>query len=221
MEDKNNHCWDAVRYALAPLIRGKVKLKPSSWRRWTNRSALEMLVTLKMAVVTIEEVSEGAAEFGASYQLWGMRAAQGMYLLEEHSAFGEMTEILDFIEARWSEHSRAILSIKPSTELWLEAKAVGQTYLRTLRGRSIPAREWVGPSASRSNTGQPSPEDKLVLDPEYRAKQASVHLSAGRVFAPEGPVSAITEIEGLATNAATLALLIWQQRGGGQGPVPE
>jgi len=215
VEDKNNHCWDAIRYALAPLIRGKVKLKPSAWRRWTNRSSLETLVTLKIAVVTIEEVSEGAAEFGASYQLWGMRAAQGMYLIEEYAAFGEMTEILDFIATQWSEHSRAVLSIKPATELWLEAKAVGQTFLRTLRGRSIPAREWLGPS-----NGQ-SPEDAKVLDPDYRAKQASVHLSAGRVFAPEGPVSAITEIEGLATNAATLALLIWQQRGGGQGPVPE
>jgi phage terminase large subunit len=208
VEDRNNHCWDGVRYALAPLIRGGVKFNGAWWRRWSDLESFRLSLTIRMVTVTISEVADGAADLGAALQLWGVRAAEGMYLLQEGAAFGTLPEIIAELDAFWH-------SCPGASELWIDAKAVGATLLRSLRQKGIPAREYL----PKEKTATDAP-DMTVMDPEYRAKLASVHLAAGRVLVPKGPCAVVTEVEGLATNAMTLALLIWQQRGGGVGPIP-
>ncbi|OHD16053.1 MAG: hypothetical protein A2Y38_12390 [Spirochaetes bacterium GWB1_59_5] len=205
VEDKNNHCWDAVRYSIAPIIKGRVKFKGKWWKRWVERATIEAMVTLKMVVVTVDDTTDGAAELSAVFQCWGVIGTGGMALLDEAGAYGDLPEILEATTKFWNGLRGA--GSKDPNELWADAKSVGDTFLRTLRSRGIPAREW-------------APEDKSVLDRDYRAKQASIPLSEGRVMIPSSGCSVSSEVEGLATDAMSLALLVWKQRGGGSGPIP-
>lgn len=204
--DKNNHCWDAIRYAISPLIRGKVKIT-GTWFQKYDVSVPFPGITLRMVVVTVDEVTEGAAELGAAFQCWGAVGPSAMVLLEECDAFGTLPEIMAGLSEFWAGAQ--------ATELWATAKSLGPTFLRTLRTQGLPAREWL----PRERTAADTP-DMTVMEPDYRYKLATVHLAAGRVFIPEGGSSLQSDIGGLPTQAMTLALLLWQQRGGGVGPLP-
>lgn len=213
LEDKHNHCWDSIRYALGPLIKGKVKLTGVGFRTYDDATLIHPAITVRMVTVTAHEVTEGAAEFTASFQFWGARGGEAMYLLSETLAFGALPEIIDELLSFWTA-VKDDCPVGGGVELWAEAKAFGPTFLKMLRSKGLPAREWLPKERTAADT-----PDMTIMEPEYRRKLASVHIAAGRVFVPVD--SALpSELEGLATNAMTLALLIWQQRGGGVGPVP-
>jgi hypothetical protein len=203
LEDKNNHCWDGIRYGLAPLIKNNVAFAKKWWRYLRGLTAEELPLTMKMVTMTTDEMQEGSAELGAVLQHWGLVGASGMCLLAERVCWGTIPDLMQEAVDFWSLFVDQRI---PTTELWIDNKSMGQTMLRSLRQKGLPAREW-------------DPEDKMVVDPSYRSKQSSVHISDGRIFVPEN-ASVITEIQGLSTNAMTLAIMIWQQRGGGKGPLP-
>lgn len=208
-EDKNNHCIDAIRYAIGPLIEGKVKLPACWWRRWVvktpeEKHAFDDSITVKMVVMTMDPVKEESAELRAVFQLWGMVGVAKICLLKEEDCFGLLPEAVAEAERFWNESLAVRGREKPPTEFWAESKAVGSTLIDLLRAKRIPAREW------------DSTDDPLTVDPAWRAKQASIQLEAGRVYVPEGPCLVVEEVEGPSTNAATLAILIWNQRGGGR-----
>ena len=217
LEDKNNHCWDSIRYALAPLIKNGVKLIKKWWRFWSDAKAVEARTTLKMIVLQTDDVSEDSVELRGVAQCWAVEAYSGMYLLEELSFWGTWPEWLAAVEAFWQG--------KGATELWLDNKAAGQTAVRFFKRKGLPAREWnprpaAGQQPGANVSSAPDRKDNLIVDKGYRAKQASVHLSEGRIFVPQG-AAVVTEIEGLSTDGLTLAVAIWSQRGGGRGPIPE
>lgn len=197
---------DAIRYAIEPLIRGKVKLPGAWWRRWSSLAEVEARTTIKYVTMTVDEVTEGAAEMRAVFQLWAVGGLGSMSLVEEAGSFGLLPVLLDEAQEFWGRVSVHAFKHVGATELWCASKSVGKTLVDALRSRGMPAREF-------------EPEDPLVNDSSWRAKQASVHLASGRVFVPPGPCLVKEEAEGLATDAMSLALIIWQRRGGGQGEV--
>lgn len=208
VEDKNNHCWDSIRYALAPLIKGKVALQ--AWRRWSDGTVMMRRLTIRFVTVTFSNVSESATDVQAAMQLWGFQATSGAYLITEDTAHGTLSDVINGVTQFWSNVSGDGVS-----ELWAEAKSIGPTLLRTLRGKGVPAREWLPKERTAADT-----PDMTVMEPDYRLKLAQVHVAEGRVFVPQD-CAVISEVEGLSTNAMSLALLIWQQRGGGTGPIPQ
>jgi hypothetical protein len=203
LEDKHNHLMDALRYAIGPLIKNKVAFVKKWWRYCTDAEKIANRVTVKFVTVTMDDIDEGGSEMGAVYQCWGVEGFSGVYLLGEQADWGSLPVIMANAKTFWNDHQ--VGNVRPS-ELWVDNRAMGPTMIKQLRQLTLPAREW-------------NPEDKLVADPQYRAKQTAVHLADGRVFVPPGS-AVITEIEGLSTNAMSLAVMIWQQRGGGRGPIP-
>ena len=222
LEDKNDHCWDAILYSIAPLIKNGVKLVKKLWRFWTDRKAVEDAGTIKLIVLATDDVQESSAELAGVMQCWNVGGYSAMYLVEELPFWGTWPEWLATIETFWGTHQE--LALKAS-ELWVDNKSMGQSMIRFLRRKGLPAREWnprpaAGVVSTQDGIAAPDRKDELATDVSYRAKQAAIHLSEGRIFVPEG-AAVVTDIDGLSTEALTLAVAIWAQRGGGQGEVPE
>jgi len=200
--DKHNHIWDSTRYALEPIIKNSVQFLPIWWKSF-DLAKVESLFTLRWLTISISEVTEESAQLGISIQHWGIIGFAGMCLIEEQRIWGTLPELIEGTKAYWKAFNLVLVTI---AEVWIDHHSVGATFIRTLRQAGLPAREW-------------NPDDKTITEPLYRAKQAAVFIAEGRIAVfKDAPVT--TESEGLSTNALTLAIMVWQTRGGGRGPIP-
>jgi predicted phage terminase large subunit-like protein len=134
-----------------------------------------------------------------------------------------------------AKHRRILPGITPVTEAWVEDRASGTSLVQTLRRYGLPFKQWLPP-----HHDQKLLDGSQVLsgpDKVSRVKQSSMTIKAGRVFLPWPNLDGKRWVENLVNECSafsnddshlyddqvdgmTMANLIWQQRGGGSGPLP-
>ena len=195
------------------------------WQYWNNRNAVEGRLTLKVITADTAFKAKDSADFSV-FQCWGWENQQGAYLLDQDRGQWDFPDLLSHARAFLDKHTQGLPSNWcPVTEFWIEDRASGTSLVQTMRREGLRVREWL-------------PDDKTAPDKVARAKQASIPISAGRVFVPDPKMlgyrwvdsfinehSAFTvddsHLHDDAVDAETMAILLWMQRGGGRGAVPQ
>jgi predicted phage terminase large subunit-like protein len=151
-----------------------------------------------------------------------------MYLMDQVRGQWDFPDLLKNAGDFWKKHSQRQFGIAPASEFWIENKASGISLVQTLRKHPwlVPARAW-------------EPKDKTPRDKVGRANHSSAPIYAGRVFLPDWKIlgqefkwvekwvnehTAFTKddshLNDDQVDAHTEASAIWQERGGGVGPLP-
>jgi predicted phage terminase large subunit-like protein len=199
--------------------------KRSWWRYWQDIQKVEARLTLKFLTADTAFKEKDSADWSV-LQCWGVEGISGIYLIDQIRERCEFPELLTRAKQFWEKHTaRTSSKMTPATEFWIEDAASGISLVQTLRReRGIPARPW-------------TPTEKTGKDKVARANQVTMSISAGRVFLPDPKMPGYKWVEGFLNeheafaadmshtwddqcDAQTEALLIWQERGGGRGPVP-
>lgn len=195
------------------------------WRYWRDLAAVERRTTLKIITGDTAFEEKTSADWSV-FECWNFESTQGMYLTDQIRGQWDYPDLMKAGKEFWLKHSKPERGFTPATEFWVENKASGISLVKTLRSIGVPARPW-------------EPKDKTPKDKVGRAKHSTMPLSSGRVFVPEwrmlGPeyrwVEKFISEHGAFTDddshlnddqvdTHTEASAIWQERGGGTGPLP-
>ena len=215
------------QYMQSPSDAAFSLIKPDWFKYWTDKAAVEKRCTIKYITADTAFKAKDTSDWSV-LQLWGIENTSGMYLLDQVKGRWEFPELQFQAKQFWDKHATKKPGITPATEFWIEDKASGQSLVQTLRtgADAIPARPW------EPNAKKTSP-DKVG-----RVNQSAIPLSTGRIYLPNPSMHEYKWVEGLINEAAsftaddshlyddqvdtmTEAILIWLERGGGTGPLPE
>jgi len=198
--------------------------KPNWWRYWHDIVQVERRITLKIITADTAFSAKDSADFTV-YQCWGFEGISGAYLIDSIKGRWEFPDAMRHLKEFWSKHNTRNPGVTPASELWIENKASGQSIEQTIRREThIPARAW-------------EPNDKTSPDKVGRANQCTMPISTGRVYLPNPRLPGYQWVDGFINehesftnddshlfddqvDTETMALLIWQQRGGGRGQIP-
>jgi len=198
--------------------------KSGYWQRWFSREEVESRITLKVITMDTAFKDKDSNDFSV-LQCWGCVGISGLVLLDSDKGKWEFPDLLIHAKAFAEKHTQRKIGVTPATELWIEDKASGQSLVQTLNREGIPANAW-------------EPEDGTAKDKVGRAQQCVLPLAAGRIAIPYDKMPGMKWVEGFVNehsaftkddshlyddqvDACTMAVLIWLQRGGGTGPLPE
>lgn len=213
------------QYMQEPSQTARAIFKESWWRYWNDITEVEKRITLKIITADTAFKAKDSADFSV-LQCWGFEGIAGTYLIDQTKGQWDFPDLVTNTRNFIHKHAQnQIAGITPATEFWIEDKASGTSLIQSLRREGIPAKEWL-------------PDDKTAPDKVARAKQCTMPISAGRVFLPNFKLpgykwvehfvnehSAFTDddshLHDDCVDANTMAHLIWMQRGGGRGPIPE
>lgn len=222
------------QYMQTPSDEAFMIFVPKWWKFWNNRAEVERRITLKIITADTAFKEEEANDYSV-LQCWGFENTMGAYLLDQVRGKWIFPDLVSNARDFLKKHSDPKLNVTPATEAWVEDKASGTSLVQTLRREGLPFREWL-----------PKHRDQKVIeksqqlagpDKVSRAKQCTMPLSAGRVFLPHPRMQGFRWVENYLAehtsfsadfshlfddqvDTTTEALLIWQQRGGGVGPIP-
>ena len=217
------------QYMQNPQQSSSIIFKESWWKYWNDLSKIESQITLKFITADTAFKAKEANDWSVM-QVWGCIGTKGIVLLDQIRERVEFPALINCSKQIWNKHKQTrYLNGKgttPVTEFWIEDKASGTSLVQTLRhDGQIPAREWL-------------PTDKASPDKVGRAKQCTMAISSGRVFLPNPNLPGYGWVRGFVNehssfsvddshlfddqgDAETMAIMIWQQRGGSVGPIPE
>lgn len=214
-----------AQYMQEPTQGARKIFRDEWWRYWRDLRAVESRLTLKIITADTAFEEKTSADWSV-LQCWGFEGISGMYLLDQVRGQWEFPDLITNAERFVQKHSVQRAGVTPASEFWIENKASGISLVQTLRRNKVGARAW-------------EPKDKTPKDKVGRAKHSTMPLSAGRVFLPDhkvlGPeykwVEKFINEHGAFTDddshlnddqvdAHTEASSIWQERGGGTGPLP-
>lgn len=198
--------------------------KDHYWQRWASIKEVESRITLKFITMDTAFKDKDANDFSV-LQCWGCIGISGLVLLDQERGKWEFPELVTHSKAFLEKHSRRQIGFTPATELWIEDKASGQSLVQTLNREGIGANAW-------------EPEEGTAKDKVGRAQQCVLPLAASRVAVPHEHLPGYKWVEGFVqehsaftkddshlyddqVDTCTMAILIWMQRGGGTGPLPE
>lgn len=211
------------QYMQEPTANARAIFKEVWWRYWRNLEEVERRCTLKFMTADTAFEEKTSADWSV-ISLWGCEGISGLYLLDQIRGQWDYPDLFKAAKGFWEKHSRHREFITPATEYWVENKASGISLVQTLRSHRIPARAW-------------EPKDRTPKDKVGRAKHSTMPISAGRVFLPNPSMpgfewvgkfvnehTAFTDddshLNDDQVDAHTIASSIWQERGGGRGPLP-
>lgn len=210
------------QYMQEPSESATTIFKRAWWKYWSNIEQVERRLTLKIITADTAFKAKDSADWSV-FQCWGFESIHGAYLIDQLRGRWEFPELMENAKAFWTKHSTPTRGVTPAAEFWVEDKASGISLVQTIRrDQSIPARAW-------------EPNDKIAPDKVGRANQCTLPISAGRVYLPDPTIHTwvngfVNEHEAFTTDDShlnddqidceTMALLNWQQRGGGRGPIP-
>jgi predicted phage terminase large subunit-like protein len=205
------------------------------WRFWINISEVEKKITLKIVTADTAFKAKDSSDFTV-FQCWGFEGAHGAYLLDQVRGKWEFPELVKVGKDFLAKHTAPRFGIVPAKEAWVEDRASGTSLVQTLQREGLPFREWLPPSANQ----QVISKEKILSGPDKvsRAKQVTIPIYAGRVYLPYPKLQGFKWVENFVqehsafsmddshlyddqVDGETMALLIWQQRGGGNGPIPQ
>lgn len=198
--------------------------KDGWWRRWTDRKAVERQITLKIITADTAFKDSESADWTV-FQCWGLLGTSGMALIDQVRGKYEFPELVANAKAFVDKHTARQTGITPATEFWIEDKASGTSLVQTLRREGVMAKPW-------------APSTKTAAGKVARAKQCTMPISAGRVYLPDPKMPGYAWVDGFINehaafshddshlsddqcDAQTMATLVWMERGGGVGPLPE
>lgn len=224
------------QYMQEPSMGTRSIFKDYWWGFYRNRLQVEKRLTLKYITADTAFEEKVSADWSV-FQCWGIEGTSAMFLIDQIRGQWAFPDLLEQAEQFWKKHNTPQKGITPATEFWIENKASGISLVQSLRKwTKVPARPW-------------EPKDKTAKDKVGRAKQCTMPLSTKRIFLlcldmikKDGiwkPVfgkefawvekfmnehSAFTDdnshLNDDQVDAHTEANSIWQERGGGTGPLP-
>jgi len=206
---------------------------PEWWNFWTDEKEVEKRITLKFITADTAFKEEDANDYTV-FQCWGAEGLKGLYLIDQIRDKWTFPDLIKNGKAFLAKHTKPKPGITPALEAWVEDRASGTSLVQTLRREGLPFREWLPPNKEQriiANFQKMAGPDKTS-----RGKQASIPIQYGRVFLPYPGLPDkrwaeyfVTEHTTFSTDnshlyddvvdAETCANLIWQQRGGGVGPL--
>lgn len=201
------------------------KLIKKRWfKYWKDRIEVEKRLTFKIITADTAFKDKDSADFTV-LQCWGFENTSAAYLMDQERGKWEFPELLANSRAFIAKHRTRERFVTPATEFWVEDKASGISLAQTMRREGIGAKAW-------------EPNDKTAKDKVGRVNQCTMPLSVGRVYIPDPTLPGmhwvgrnfLPEMGAFSSDDShlyddqvdgmTTALLIWQQRGGGVGPLP-
>ena len=205
------------------------------WKYWIDRDALERRITLKFITADTAFKATDSADYSV-IQCWGCIGTSGLVLTDQVRGQWEFPELVEQAKAFVAKNSARRQGFTPATEFWVEDKASGTSLVQTFQRAGIPVNAWVPGGGAQTATGVRDPS--AARDKVGRAKQCTMPISAGRLFLPDPKLPGYKWVEGFinehssftdddshlhddVVDAQTMATLIWLQRGGGTGPLPE
>jgi predicted phage terminase large subunit-like protein len=208
----------------APSVARRSIFKPHYWRRWRNLQKVESLVTLKIITADTAFEAKTSADWSV-FQVWGFIGTSAMVLMDQFRGQVDYPDLTKAAKKFWEKHTERQLGVTPVTEFWVENKASGISLVKTLRALGIPARAW-------------EPKDKTPKDKVGRANHSTLPMSAGRVWIPDSKMPGYAWVDRFESehtsfsnddshlnddqvDAHTECSSIWQERGGGVGPILE
>lgn len=222
MEDTDpNTYW--AQYMQEPSQSVRSIFKEHWWRYWRDVMAVEKRTTLKIITADTAFEEKTSADWSV-FQCWNFEGINGMYLTDQIRGQWDYPDLMKAGKEFWIKHSTPKTGYTPASEFWIENKASGISLVKTMRSIGVPARPW-------------EPKDKTPKDKVGRAKHSSLPLSAGRVYLPDPKMpgyewvtkfinehNAFTDddshLNDDQVDTHTEASSIWQERGGGTGPIP-
>jgi predicted phage terminase large subunit-like protein len=213
------------QYQQEPSETATTIFKADWWKYYQDKAAVERKLTIKYITADTAFKAKDTADWSV-LQCWGFQGTGAAYLMDQARGRWEFPELLRQSKAFWQKHAATIPGVTPATEFWSEDKASGTSLVQTMRSQEqIPVRPW-------------EPTDKTSPDKVGRANQCTPSICSGRVRLPDPGLPGNEWVRGFVNehtaftpddshlhddqcDAQTMALLIWQQRGGGVGPIPE
>lgn len=213
------------QYQQAPSDAAFSLIKEEWFRYWDDLPAVEKKITRKFLTGDTAFKAKDTSDWSV-FQCWGANNTQGLYLLDQIKGKWEFPELLKHAKRFWIKHSTRQNYITPATVFWIEDKASGISLVQTLRRGGVPVVGW-----------EPNLE-KTSSDKVARINQCAVPMSEGRVFFPQTNMRGFQWVEGLEqeclgftaddshlnddqVDAMSEAILIWMEKGGGTGPLPQ
>ena len=207
---------------------------PEWWNFWTDEKEIEKRITLKFITADTAFKEEDASDYSV-FQCWGCEGLKGLYLLDQIRDKWVFPDLIKAGKAFFEKHTKTQHGITPVTEAWVEDRASGTSLVQTFRREGLPFREWLPPNKEQriiQNFQKMSGPDKVS-----RANQSTIPIQSGRIFLPYPGLPGKRWVEYFVNehttfskdmshlyddscDGQTCASLIWQQRGGGVGPLP-
>ena len=212
-----------AQYMQEPSQSARTIFNKDKWQYWKNRYELERQTTLKIITSDTAFEEKTSADWSV-FQCWNILGCAGMALTDQIRGQWGFPDLLKAASSFWEKHSTPQTDYTPATEFWIENKASGISLVQTLRTQGLPARPW-------------EPKDRTPKDKVGRAKHSTIPIHTGRVFLPDPKMPGFEWVEKFINehsaftdddshlnddqvDAHTEASSIWQERGGGVGPLP-
>lgn len=210
-----------AQYMQEPSQTSRAIFKTEYWKYWKDRDAIESRLTYKIITADTAFKAKDSADFSV-FSLWGFMAGKGIFLLDSVRGQWDFPDLMANAKAFLAKSQ--LTGRTPVTDFFIEDKASGTSLVQTMKKEGLNAREWL-------------PNDKTAMDKVGRAKQCTLPLAAGRVFLPSPALPGYKWVERFVNehtaftdddshlnddqvDTTTMAVMIWQQRGGGIGPLP-
>lgn len=222
METDPSTYW--AQYMQSPSQSGRTIFNNKWWEYWRDKAAVEKRITFKIITADTAFEEKTSADYSV-FQCWGFENTSGMYLLDQIRGQWTFPDLLANAEMFWKRHSERQPGVAPASDIWIENKASGISLVQSLRKlKQIPARAW-------------EPKERTAKDKVGRAKQSTFPIYSSRVYLPDPTLpgykwvnnfvnehSAFTDddshLHDDQVDTFTEACSIWQEKGGGTGPVP-
>lgn len=215
-----------AQYMQNPSQSSNIIFNPTWWRYWKDRMAVERRITFKIITGDTAYEEKTSADWSV-FQCWGFENTSGMYLMDQIRGRWAFPELLANAKAFWAKHTAKERFVTPASKFYIENKASGISLVQSLRTQAdLPVRAW-------------NPKPRTAQDKVGRAKQATPCIHAGRVFLPDwraldtsykwvdtfvGEHTAFSSDDSHLfddqVDTHTEANAIWQEMGGGTGPLP-
>jgi predicted phage terminase large subunit-like protein len=210
-------------------------LKNEYWMYYKDPREVEKRLTFKIITADTAFKEKDSADFSV-FQCWGFESTKGAYLLDQIRGRWEFPELVAMGKEFFRRHASRTPGQVPVREAWVEDRASGTSLIQTLQRAGLPFREWLPKHADQKVIKE---KNRLAsTDKVARAKQISMLMYARRIFLPcpkatgKRWVNLFTQETSSFSadnshafddqvDAMTTALLMWQQRGGGTGPLPK
>jgi predicted phage terminase large subunit-like protein len=221
IKETDPETYDA-QYMQEPSSSKRAIFKDHYWRYWRDQASVESQITLKFITSDTAFEAKTSADWSV-LQCWGAVSTSCLVLIDQIRGKWDYPDLTKASKQFWEKHTAKRSGVTPVTEFWIENKASGISLVQTMRSVDIPARPW-------------DPKDLTPKDKVGRAKHSTMPLSTGRVWLPDPKMvgfewvnrfiaehSAFTDddshLNDDQVDGHTEASSIWQERGGGTGPI--
>ena len=210
-------------------------LKADWFRFFRSYEEIEKKITLKFIVGDTAFKEEDSNDYSV-LSCWGVIGLSGLVCLDQIRDKWDFPDLCKAASDFFNKHKKVKPGITPATEAWIEDRASGTSLVQTFRKAGLPFRQWLPP-----NEDQRIITNSQVLegpDKVSRVKQSALAIKPGRVLYPWPGLPDCRWVEGHINECAafsnddshlyddqvdnlTMACLIWMQRGGCVGQIPQ